>query len=70
MADPRHRETDNAPLLFIDAKCQIIDVLSKVFSPETRLDLRVASVVLSVTLERAFVNREVFVRKSRRALDG
>jgi hypothetical protein len=43
MADPRHRETDNARLLFIDAKCQIIGVLSKVFSPETRLDLRVAS---------------------------
>ena len=43
MADPRHRETDNARLLFIDAKCQTIGVLSKVFSPETRLDLRVAS---------------------------
>ena len=26
-----------------DAKCQIISVLSKVFAPETRLDLRVVS---------------------------
>ena len=43
MADPGRRETDNARLLFIDAKCQIIGVLSKVFSPETRLDLRVIS---------------------------
>ena len=43
MADPRRRETDNARLLFIDAKCQIIGVLSKVFSPETKLDLPVES---------------------------
>ena len=62
MADPRRRETDNARLLFIDAKCQIIGVLSKVFSPETRLDLRVISSFYRLPYSGAFVNREVFVR--------
>ena len=61
MADPRRRETDNARLLFIDAKCQIIGVLSKVLSPETRLDLRVASSFYRLP-RAAFVNREVYVR--------
>jgi hypothetical protein len=43
-------------------KCQIIGVWSKVFSPETRLEFTRRIVVLSVTLERAVFNREVFVR--------
>ena len=61
MADPRRRETDNARLLFIDAKCQTIGVLSKVFSPETRLDLRVASSSIGYPRAGCFY-REVFVR--------
>ena len=36
----------------------------------TRLDLARRIVVLSVTLERALLSVKVFVRKSRRVLDG